>query len=163
MLVGIADLFPLFIHTDTDNMDMGIVGIGMFVGDVRLVPIPHLLHITFRQFCQPPVGQPVFRCWGKGNVQDGLLRIAVCQQVILKREQCQTYVPARQSEPVGNHTATGKNLSRTCRYLVVVISKRSVKTHAMTYFCNHFRSYSWVSAMTFLQTSISSRLNLSSL
>src|SRR5699024_9495007 len=99
----------------------------------------------------------------KGNVQDGLLRIAVCQQVILKREQCQTYVPARQSEPVGNHTATGKNLSRTCRYLVVVISKRSVKTHAMTYFCNHFRSYSWVSAMTFLQTSISSRLNLSSL
>lgn len=65
-------------------MDMGIVCIGMFVGDVRLIPIPHLLHITFRQFCQPPVGQPVFRCWGKGNVQDGLLRIAVCQQVILK-------------------------------------------------------------------------------
>ena len=67
MLVGIADLFPLFIHTDTDNMDMGIVCIGMFVGDVRLIPIPHLLHITFRQFCQPPVGQPVFRCWGKGK------------------------------------------------------------------------------------------------
>ena len=68
-----------------------------------------------------------------------------------------------QSQPVGNHTATGKNLSRSGCYLVVVISKRSVKTYAMTYFCNHFRSYSWVSAMTFLQTSISSRLNLSSL
>ena len=163
MLVGIADLFPLFIHTDTDNMDMGIVCIGMFVGDVRLIPIPHLLHITFRQFCQPPVGQPVFRCRGEGNVQDGLLRIAVCQQVILKREQCQAHVLAWQSEPVGNHTVTGKNLSRTSRYLLVVISKRSVKTHAMAYFCNHFRSYSWVSAMTFLQMSISSRLNLSNL
>ena len=144
-------------------MDVGIVCIGMFVGDVRLVPIPHLPHITFRQFCQPLVCQTVFRCRGEGDVQDGFLRVAVCQQVILKREQCQTYVPARQSEPVGNHAATGKNLSRSGCYLVVVIGKRSVKTHAMTYFCNHFRSYSWVSAMTFLQTSISSRLNLSSL
>ena len=51
----------------------------------------------------------------------------------------------------------------TCRYLVVVIGKCSVKACSVTYFCNHFRSYSWVSTMTFLHTSISSMLSFSNL
>ena len=51
----------------------------------------------------------------------------------------------------------------TRRHLAVVVGERPVKAHAVTYFCNHFRSYSWVSAMTFLQTSISSMLSFSSL
>ena len=163
MLVGVTDLFSLSVHTDTDDMNVGIMGIGMFVGYVRLIPIAHLLHIPFRQLYQLPISQPVFRCRRKGDMQDGLLRIAVCQQVVLKREQCQTYVLTGQSQSVGNHAVARKNLGGTCRYLVVVIGKCSVKACSVTYFCNHFRSYSWVSTMTFLQTSISSMLSFSNL
>ena len=144
-------------------MDVGIVSVGMFVDNVWLVAIPHLFHISCRQFFQLCVAQTVFRCRGKGDMQDGLLRVAVCQQVVLEREQRQAHVLAWQSKPVGNHTAARKNLGGTCRHLAVVVGERPVKTHAMTYFCNHFRSYSWVSAMTFLQTSISSMLSFSSL
>ena len=42
----------LSVHTDTDDMNVGIMGIGMFVGYVRLIPIAHLLHIPFRQLYQ---------------------------------------------------------------------------------------------------------------
>ena len=43
-------------------------------------------------------------------------------------------------EPVGNHTVAGKDLSRTSRYLLVVVyaSTGSVKTHAMAYFLQPF-------------------------
>lgn len=77
-------------------MNVGIMGIGMFVGYVRLIPIAHLLHIPFRQLYQLPISQPVFRRWRKGDMQDGLLRIAVCQQVVLKESN------ARRMSSLGN-------------------------------------------------------------
>ena len=113
VLVGVTDLFSLSVYTDTDDMNVGIVGIGMFVGYVRLIPIAHFLHIPFRQLYQLPISQLVFRCRRKGDMQDGLLRIAVCQQVVLKREQCQTYVLTGQSQSVGNHAVARKNLGGT--------------------------------------------------
>ena len=163
VLVGVTDLFPLLVHADTDDMDVGIVGVGMFVGDVRLVSIAHLPHIPAGQFRQLVVGQLVFRCRGERDMQDGLLRVAVCQQVVLEREQCQTYVFAWQSQPVGNHAVPRKNPRRPGRHLVMVVGQCPVQAGAMTYLCNHFRSYSWVSAVIFLQRSISSTLSFSSL
>lgn len=92
MFIGVADFFPLLVHTDTDDMDVGIVGVVVFVSDIRLAAISHFLHIPVSQLHQLFIGQVVFRCRRERDMQDGLLRVAVCQQVVLEREQCQTYV-----------------------------------------------------------------------
>ena len=81
-------------------MDMGIVCITMLVSNVGLVAISHLLHVILRQFHQLFIGQFVLRCRAECNVQDGLLRVPVCQQVILKGEQGEAYLLARQSQAV---------------------------------------------------------------
>ena len=81
-------------------MDMGIVCITMLVSNVGLVAISHLLHIILRQFRQLFIGQLVLRCRAECNVQDGLLRVPVCQQVILKGEQGKAHVLARSSRAV---------------------------------------------------------------
>ena len=85
------------------------------------------------------------------------------RNTILSLSESLTQEKTGQSQSVGNHAVARKNLGGTCRYFVVVIGKCSVKACSVTYFCNHFRSYSWVSTMTFLHTSISSMLSFSNL
>ena len=81
-------------------MDMRIVRITMLVSNVGLVAISHLLHIILRQFCQLSIIKFVLRCRTECDVQDRLLRVPVCQQVILKGEQGKTHVLARSSHAV---------------------------------------------------------------
>ena len=64
----------------------------------------------------------------------------------------------------GNLTLFIKKSIFSGQIKVVKIDKATMDYYIrLTEFHNHFRSYSWVSAMTFLQMSISSRLNLSNL
>ena len=65
-------------------MDMGVVGIGVFVNDIGLVAISHLLHVPLCQLRQLPVRKDILRCRRERDVQDGLFRIPVRQQVVLE-------------------------------------------------------------------------------
>lgn len=163
VLIGVTDFSFFTVHADTHDVDMRIVRVAVPVHDIRLISVSHFLHIPCRQFFQLYVSQPVFRCGAECDMQDGLLSIAVRKQVVLERKECKAYVRTRQSEPVGNHAVAGKDFGSTCRHLAVVVGKRPVKACAVTYLCNHFLSYSWVNTTIFLQRSISSTLDFSSL
>ena len=81
-------------------MNMRIVRITVFIGNVGLIAISHLLHVHLCQFCQLSIIKFVLRCRTECDVQDRLLRVPVCQQVILKGEQGKTHVLARSSHAV---------------------------------------------------------------
>ena len=144
-------------------MNVGIMGIGMFVGYVRLIPIAHLLHIPFRQLYQLPISQPVFRAGERGDMQDGLLRIAVLpagsSQKRAMPDVCPHWAIPICRKSCGCPKESRRYLPLPCRSYRQVLRKGLFRD----LFCNHFRSYSWVSTMTFLHTSISSMLSFSNL
>ena len=87
MLVGVADFPAVLIHAYTYDMDVRIVRVTVFIDNVRLVPISHPFHVPCRQLLQLRVGQTVFRRRAESDMQDRFFGVAVCQQVVLEREE----------------------------------------------------------------------------
>ena len=136
-LVGVVYLFPFLVHTGRNDMDMFPVYILVYIYNVGLVAVAHSLHILFCQFRELGISEAVIYRRVQGNMQDGLFRVLVGEEVVVKRPKGLLHDTIRIACHIGNHTVSRNDTRGGVIHFLLVVGDCSVERDTPVDFRHH--------------------------
>ena len=166
MLVAVGNRPSGFVHPDGDDVQVLPPDVVVAIDDIGLVAEAHAPHILLRQADKPLFTQAILRVGIEGDVQDGLLGLAVGCEVVTERAGKMPYrvgvIALRLDNPAGE-----KHVGVPFVHLQLVVGKHPVQAAAVRDLGYHRTGYllwnSSTSAEIRLLNSTSSRVCRSSL
>ena len=166
VLVAVGNRPSGFVHPDGDDVQVLPPDVVVAIDDIGLVAEAHAPHILLRQADKPLFAQAILRVGIEGDVQDGLLGLAIGCEVITERAGKMPYrvgvIALRLDNPAGE-----KHVGVPFVHLQLVVGKHPVQAAAVRDLGYHRTGYllrnSSTSAEIRLLNSTSSRVCRSSL
>ena len=118
-------------------MDMPTADVLVHIYNVRLVAVPHFIHVLLCQIGKLRVRQLVFGRRVERDVQDGFLRVPVGEQVTLERPHRPLHQTLGTVRDVGNHPVAGNDAGMGIADLLLVVGYRPVERCAAVDFRYH--------------------------
>lgn len=108
-------------------MDMSPVYILVYIYNVGLVAVAHTLHILFCQFRELGISEAVIPRRVQGNMQDGLFRVLVGEEVVVERPKGLLHDTIRIACHIGNHTVSRNDTRGGVIHFLLVVGDCSVE------------------------------------
>ena len=109
----------------------------VYIYNVGLVAVPHFLHVFLCQFRELSVREAVIHRRVQGNMQDGLFRVLVGEEVVLKRPKGLLHDTFRIACHIGNHTVSRNDTRGGVIHFLLVVGDCSVERDTSVDFRHH--------------------------